>query len=53
VIGDDAQLDVRFLQRIDIIAVIEVVINRALEFSVGTSVQMKVDTHPISPMYEA
>ncbi|ULA65262.1 MAG: hypothetical protein LZF86_190565 [Nitrospira sp.] len=49
VIGDDAQPDVRFLQRIDIVAVVKVVITHILEFAVGPGVQMKVCAYPLRP----
>ena len=47
VIGDNAKSDARFLQRIDVVAVVEVVIARILEFAVRSGVQMKVSADPL------
>lgn len=50
VIGDDAQLDTCFLQRVHIIAVVEVVIACVLELTICAGVQMEVRTNPLRPL---
>ncbi len=50
VIGDDSQMDTCFLQRVHIIAVVEVVIACVLELSIRAGVQMEVRTNPLRPL---
>ena len=52
VIGDDAQANARVLQRIHIVAVVEVGIARVIELAVCPGVQMKVCAYPLCPFFE-
>jgi hypothetical protein len=52
VIGDDAQPDACSLQRINVVAVVEVFISRVPELSIRTGMQMKVCTHPLGALDE-